>query len=63
MTEAELILKTKTPTAVETRDPVDAQLNSYDAGVELFKTTCTGSGWKVLKREYCKPRPLSWYDS
>ena len=36
MTEAQSILKPKTPTEAEVRDPFDAQLIIYDAGLELF---------------------------
>ena len=47
MDEADLILKPETPTAAETWDLVDAQVNSNDAGLKLFKTACSGDAWKA----------------
>ena len=39
--EADLILKPETPALV------DAQVNSNDAGLKLFKAACSGDAWKA----------------
>ena len=48
-TEADLILKQGTPTvaAAETRDLVDAQHHSNNAGLELFQAACSRDAGKI----------------